>query len=118
MWILQRICEEGPFYPFHANFNDFKRGVAFYNSLARKYESALAEGKLVSGLGLDFGLYKGPRPFAARVSGGVHRLTAEGVVIDLVVVSRLVKDAKANIIELEHEQAPDLEENSSTLSPQ
>ncbi len=118
MWILQRICEEKPFYPLPTNFNDFKRGVAFYNFLSSKDEFAVADcGKLVSGLGLDFGLYKGE---AFRPPGKCgHRFAyacaspGDGVSLGLVAVLRLVKDAKANIIELEQEQSSDLEESSN-----
>ncbi len=114
MWILQRICEEKPFYPFPANFNDFKRGIAFYNFDSEKDEFAIVDGKLVAGLGSDFGLYKG----RGRGRGCPAGTEWEGhlAALDLVPVFQLVKDAKANIIELEHEQSPDLK--GSMLSPQ
>ena len=116
IWILQRICEGKPFYPFHTNFNDFTRGVAFYNFLSGKNESALLHGKLVPGLGLDFGLCKTDYD-AGPCAWAVGHVPA-GAAFDLIAVLRLVKDAKANIIELEHEQSPDLDERSSTPAPQ
>ncbi len=122
MWILQRICEGKQFYPLPANFNDFKRGVAFFNFNSKKGEFAVTDGKLISGLGSDFGLYKGGSITAhwpPLPSPGLGCfLPLANVVIDLVTVLRLVKDAKANIIEIEREQSPDVEESGSTLSPQ
>ncbi len=115
IWVLQRIFENKPFYPFHANFNDFNRGVAFYNYISKKDEFAVADGKLVVGLGSDFALYKMDAGWGAGAVIALSSAFAEPV--DLIAVLRLVKDAKANIIELEHEQSPDLEE-SSTPSPQ
>ncbi len=117
MWILQRICEEKSLYSFHTNFDDFKRGIAFHNFDSGKDEFAIVDGKLVSGLGLDFGLYK------AAISKDVQAEASDspprgGFVIGLVAVLKLVKDAKATIIELQQEQSPDLEESSSMLSPQ
>ena len=125
MWILQRICEDKPFYPFYTNFNDFKRGVAFHNFMSDEDELALTNGKLVIGLGSDFALYKGGGPRVA-VGDSKWRRGAAGwcdngpvrTSADLVAVLQLVKNAKANIIELEQEQSPVLEENSSTPSPQ
>ncbi len=116
MWILQRICEEKLFYPFHTNFNDFKRGSAFYNPSSGKREFVAVDGKLVVGLGSDFGLYKGLA--SSGGCGGGNLCAYKLYSIDLVVVLRLVEDAKANIIELEQEQSPDLKENSNTISPQ
>ncbi len=116
MWVLQRICEEKPFYPFHANFSDFKRGTAFYNSLSEKNEFAVADcGKLVIGLGSDFAIYKAlPRRYGC-CRASAHAGIGLSVVVDLIAALRLVKDAKANIIELDHEPSPDLE---GTPSPQ
>ncbi len=117
IWILQRICERKLFYPLHTNFNDFKRGITFYNLLSLKDELAVVDGKLVIGLGSDYGLYKEyagrwcGRWTLARGEGVGPRLTA--LCIDLVAVLRLVEDAKANIIELEQGQSPDIVESST-----
>ncbi len=119
MWVLQRICEDKPFYPFHTNFNDFKRGVAFHNFLYVKDEFVVADcGKLVIGLGSDFALYKADGVSRAWPSGRGRTGSAREARVDLIAVLRLVKDAKANIIELDQEQSPDLEESSSTPSLQ
>jgi hypothetical protein len=117
MWLLQRICEKGqPFYPLPQDFNEFKRGVEFYNWGTYKEEPALSVGKLVGGLGSDFALYRGwASSGGSRSSLGVGLLSWP--LIDLIAICLLVELAKANIIELKQESELDLEKSSSMLRP-
>ncbi len=113
MWILQRICEKKTFYPFRATFNYFNRGITFYNGPSGKDKFAVVDcGKLVSGLGVDFALYKGWR-VVAQHGGRGECAWRGGAALDSIAVLQLVNDAKANIIELEQEQSPDIEESST-----
>ncbi len=113
IWILQRICEaKKPGYP-NANLNNFDRELVFFNPTADNYKHAFSNGKLVIGLGSEFALYN-RGGYQDRPRGDSD---CPGMVVDLIAVLRLVKDAKANIIELEHDQSPHVEE-TTIVAPQ
>ena len=107
MWLLQRICEDQPFYPLPNNFDNFKRGVGIYADNDNHIEDLLLDGKLVVDLGLNFALYKGNFNYA----DGYKEVSDDHAVTDLPAICRLVERAKANVIECEQEQ--DLQSQSA-----
>ncbi len=110
MWLLQRICEKDrQFYPLPGNFKGFKRGVMFYESTLDKEVSAVSESKqLITGLGSNFALYKGTTSRERHAcAGSVRQWGGRSALLtsmDLIAISRLVEDAKANIVEFRQEQ--------------
>ena len=80
------------------NASPFLRGFTIYNYLTSADESVWAAGGLVSGLGTDFAIYKGPGRGAGR-RGGRDALGASRPRGGLVAVNRLIEDAKASIVE-------------------
>ncbi|MFT4058023.1 MAG: hypothetical protein QM652_00580 [Legionella sp.] len=105
VWLLQRLCERNrSFYPILAQFDDFNREVK--SGLETKEVAAVVEGKIIAGLGSTFALYKSEGITMARRCrwpGYSHLL------VDLVVVWRLIDDAKANIMKQSHESKLDFQ---------
>ena len=119
MWLLQRYCEENrPFFPLsvHYKTEPFRRGFKFVNwgdGSGRIGDIYSANTDLFRvGFGSNFGLYKGADPFAV---GGGRRVWGGGCwrcAVDLVAVTRLVEDAKTNVVELLNS---DLTQRGATL---
>ncbi|MDR3441460.1 MAG: hypothetical protein P4L65_00410 [Legionella sp.] len=106
MWLLQRYCEANrPFYPLpDFKASPFQRGFNVYNFVSGRNENVLAAGLLLGGFGSDFGIYKGSRACSGSGDGVGAARVLRGVDFDLVAVSRLVEDAKANVVEFTAEQ--------------
>lgn len=103
MWVLLCICAENlPFYPSPPDFNGFKRGFVYYDSITNIAQKFFSAGKLISDLGSDFALCKDSEHFGMDHAGS-------GGPADLVVVNRLIEDAKATILNPTPEQAPDIQ---------
>ena len=51
MWILQRFCENRVFQPLPTNFDNFNRGVMFYDGDLGRYKEIFDSSKLVDSLG-------------------------------------------------------------------
>ena len=102
MWLLQRYCEENrPFYPLsiHYKSEPFRRGFKFENWVGGNgrvddiYNANT--GDFYVGFGSNFGLYK-----ALDESSGAPRERGGAAAVDLAAVTRLVEDAKTNVVEL------------------
>lgn len=104
IWVLQRFCEKNkPFYLFSdKHLGDFIRCDELYNYSSGKYEPILVDGVIVAGLGSIVALYKATAMWA--VPWGAWGADVRGMNgVDLGAVSRLVGDAKANMIEFKQE---------------
>ena len=90
--------ENRPFYPLsvHYKFEPFLRGFKFENIAGRDDIYSADTSEFFLGLGSDFGLYKGE--WRAQC-GGMFDVST-GAPYDLVAVTRLIEDARANVAEL------------------
>lgn len=122
IWLLQRFCEEDrPFYPlpdfksspFQRGFN-IHRGRVDAVDIAAVYDVNYGyitvydvnSECFVKGFGSDFAIYKGAEGLRMAWGGRDPMLGARGGDVDgeLVAVTRLVEDAKANVAEFKFEQ--------------
>lgn len=102
MWLLQRYCEENRlFFPLpDFKSSPFRRSLQIVHWVSDRVEDVYSSGHFVEGFGSDFAVYKGG--IGPRAPGGwspTQRVVGEWR-RDLIAVSRLVEDAKANVIEL------------------